>query len=164
MPKDTYYLVRHGDYDRDTGELNNGGLEQSRQAGDILLSRVLGMEALILTSTAPQTRQTAEILARRLVALQVVSRRIELGGRYPMGIQDLDEFVDKAGGAFIAGRKLVVVTHAPLIAVAQGQSYRTSSDTVAYGGVFDQEPGSWSNPNYEEFFEIGLEADIARTP
>lgn len=62
-------LVRHGEYDRETGHINSWGREQLNAVGMSLKSVMLpGETNLILSSSCPRAVDSAEIIADILYA------------------------------------------------------------------------------------------------
>ena len=161
---ETVFLVRHGAYRIGAG-LSAEGIEDATRAKDQLLAKNLGGNAMVLSSTAPRAIETAEIIADGLMAGIVPSLRIKEGGNGPQAIQDLDAWIglafDEAKLSTPDDKRLVIVTHAPMVAIAKGL-HATDTSSVGYGEVYEYTPGSWSNPDYDKDIEGMIEATIAR--
>jgi phosphohistidine phosphatase SixA len=143
---ETIYLVRHGA--ETYGGLNERGFwVDAPSARDELLAHGLGEAAVILSSSSPRAAQTAIIIAEGLRTGVVLSDTMKEAGN-SWGVRDLDAVVEQAlyeEGIEIdpSNQDLIVVTHAPMIAIARGLD---SADGVEYGEVFPYLRGSWSNP------------------
>lgn len=142
------YLVRHGDYGFDYNLNEQGREHDAPAASDRLRLRGVGVRAVLLSSDAPRAAQTAEIIGRGLGIDPVyLSRIIRQRGNDAWGIENLDEVIEKALGEVgvevdEAEDDLVVVTHAPMIAVAR----HVLPSEVDYGEVYEYRRGSWDNP------------------
>lgn len=159
------YLVRHGNYEISSHNLTAEGRTQSEKGRDDLLSRGIGGKALLLSSDAKRTIQTAEIIAEGLGVDIHPSTRINRAGNSVGVVSDLDEFLattlERMGLDLDEDRPLVVVTHAPMIAISEGINVRDCNSLVSYGGVYEYAPGSWSNPEYRDFEELLYSDDLA---
>ena len=160
------YLVRHGSYRFDSNKLDTKGIEASNEARDYLLQRGLGDRALVLCSNALRAIETAEIIASGLQVPITSSKRVRIGGNdYIKGIKNLDDWLDlslaEAGVTIDPDQTLVVVTHAPMIAVAKGQYDLDHSTVAGYGEVFPYMQGSWQNPGFSPVFATLAERVIA---
>ncbi len=150
------FLVRHGEYSQTTRGLTGLGREvHAPQARQRLLARGIGEGALILSSAALRAMQTAEIIAEGLPHPNVVSSDlIEDGGNDARHVKDLDDLLARAVAeaqvAVPETGSLVVVTHAPMLAIASGLHGFGDSRKISYGQVMEYEPGSWQNPNFSE--------------
>lgn len=156
------FLVRHAECYG--GALEPKGQEQANSARDELLRRGLGGGALILSSSAVRAMKTAEVIAIGLGVNVYPSKRIEEGGNTPDGVRSLDEWIDRAMGEVgipISDKKLIVVTHAPLIAVAKVGSRDNCSNDVRKGEVFEYPPGTWNNSAFREIWENVVEEKIS---
>lgn len=166
MSKESFFLVRHGRSMRGRSmedELTPEGIQQARKAGGELLAKGLGASALILSSTAPRAIQTANIIGEELHTSVLQSTRIRLGGLEPQAIKDLDKWVNKAlAEAKVptdSDRPLVLVTHAPLIAIAKGL-HPSEADEVDHGEIFEYHVGSWVNSRYSTLSEVRAEDEL----
>lgn len=142
-----FYLVRHGDYDK-YGDLSVRGREVDAVAArDRLILAGLGGGAVLLSSDAPRAIQTARVIGAGLGVEPKPSRTINTQGNHAWNVRDLDVVVEEAlrevGVDVDPDDNLVVVTHAPMVAIAQ----RVLMSEVDYGAVFHYERGSWSNPD-----------------
>lgn len=161
------YLVRHGKYNRQSSQrdLTPEGISESEGARDVLIGRGIGSSALLLCSNTKRTLQTAEIIADGLGVEVHPSTRINCGGNNADAVKDLDEFLaitlDRNGLVLEDDQPLVVVTHAPLIAVAQFGSTFNSDKDIMHGGVYEYTPGTWRNTDYLDFLEVLYSADLA---
>lgn len=141
------YLVRHGAYTY--GGLNERGLMiDAPDARDELLARGLGANAVILSSSSPRASQTAIIIGRGLGADVVLSNTINEAGN-SWAVSDLDAVVGQAlkeEGVEIdpANQDLIIVTHAPMIAIACGKE----PADIEFGEVYKYARGSWKNPDF----------------
>ena len=155
MAEAPIYLVRHGKDGYD-GNLTPEGIEQSEYARDTLLEVGLGTKALLLSSNAPRALQTAGIIGLGLDTLVHPSQRINTAGSKARIVQNLDTYLEETlrrlGLTMSDGQSLVVVTHAPLIAVAKGLDIFDSGQ-VMNGEVVEYEPGSWTDLYYDESYE-----------
>ena len=143
-----FYLVRHGNYDRRSGSLNAEGRQiDAPSARDQLLLRGLGANTILLSSDAPRAVETAEIIGHGLGSEPVLSNMINRAGNGAWSVRDLDALVDlalqEAGITDDVNRDLVVVTHAPMLAIARG----VESDAIDFGEVLAYQRGSWNNPD-----------------
>lgn len=146
--KDELYLVRHGEYGRDHN-LNAMGREvHAPSARDNLVNlRGLGSNAVLLSSDAPRAAQTAEIIGEGLGVKPVMSALVNEAGNSAWLVSDLDAVIEEAldlAGVEIneESQDLVVVTHAPMLAVARG----VDSRDIRYGEVLAYARNSWNNP------------------
>lgn len=143
-----FYLVRHGNYGMEGG-LNTMGREvHAPAAREELLARGLGANTVLLSSDARRAAETAEIISEGLGTEVVLSNLINTAGNRAWNVRDLDAVVEQAlheAGVSIdaATQDLVVVTHAPMLAVARG----VESDQVRYGEVLTYHRGTWHNPD-----------------
>lgn len=146
-----FYLVRHGSYDRSTGRLDPTGREvHAPSARDELIARGVGSNALLLSSDALRAAETAEIIGEGIGVDPILSEMINQAGNRAWNVQDLDAVVDEAlenAGVVQDGRELVVVTHAPMLAIARRA--RDVND-ISFGEVFAYERGSWHNPDFRK--------------
>jgi broad specificity phosphatase PhoE len=158
------FLVRHGRYNR-TG-LSPEGHVDARQARDELIAKNLGGKALVLTSSAQRAWETATIIAKGLKAGLVLSDRIYEGGNDVEAVEDLDIWLqralEEAKVSVPAGKSLVVVTHAPMVAVAKGLRSYDASD-IGNGEIFEYTPGSWHNQDFRESYVEEVENRIAQS-
>lgn len=163
MAENPIYLVRHGRYEK--GNLTEAGRsEDAPKARDALVAKGIGGKALVLSSSESRAVQTAEIIAEGLGAVVVPSKRIAEGGNHTHGVKDLDEFVAKAlaeAGLHKNGESLVVVSHAPMLAVAKGLSVDDYFQ-VDYGEIVEYAPGTWRNPDYMVGVEMMIEDALNR--
>ncbi|MDB5176327.1 MAG: hypothetical protein JWM81_1185 [Candidatus Saccharibacteria bacterium] len=155
----SFFLVRHGRYDRQTSGLTNEGREiDAPRALSTLLAKGLGQGAVVLSSSAPRALQTAEIIAAGLSSEVISSRLIEDGGNDVGGVRDLDELVGRALSQAQAkpldDNGLVVVTHAPMVAVAMGVHPFRDVDNMDFGKVAEYQVGTWTNPHFRPSEEI----------
>lgn len=157
-----YFLVRHGQYNHETGRLTAEGETDAARASIELatVSRGIGREALILTSSYKRAMESTQIIGRELFSKPVASVRLALGGENPRGIKDLDDFLIKAltesGQELDPDQPLVVITHGPLMAMARG-----GGRLPGYGQVVEYVPGSWENKTFNPAIERSLEEMIA---
>jgi phosphohistidine phosphatase SixA len=161
-------LVRHGQYEDSTGTLNEEGQAQAKEAARKLVEFGLGSIA-VLSSDVPRALQTGEIIAAELSSPIFSSRRMNIGGNRPEGIEDLDDWLkkalDEAGADIEPNTGLVVVTHGPLIKVAlHGTTRSSESEEVEYGQVVPYVPGSWNNKDFAGFMARNLERRIKDAP
>jgi len=145
--RNEFYLVRHGKYGDDWNLDATGREIHAPSARDQLLARGLGSGAVLLSSDAPRAAQTAEIIGRGLGVQPVLSRLINEAGNEAWGVQDLDEVVEGALRAADitldeSSQELVVVTHAPMVAIAKGVPMKE----ITFGEVFAYQRHSWNNP------------------
>ena len=151
LSRDTL-LVRHGQYDQATGELNAKGIRDSELAAEDVIYEGLGASALILSSDEARTLGTAKIIADELSSIKPVipSPRIREGGNSPYAVEDLDQWIetalDEAGASLEGTHGLIVVTHEPLIGIAKQAIH--GSKHVPYGFVMQYVLGSWENPHF----------------
>lgn len=146
-----FYLVRHGDYDLDSrnGSLNSKGREiHAPAARDELIARGLGSSAILLSSDAQRAIETAHIIGEGLGIDPILSNTINVAGNRAAGVRDLDKVVATAlqeAGVEIdeALHDLIVVTHAPMLAIAKG----IENSQVKHGEVFTYIRNSWNNPD-----------------
>lgn len=145
-------LVRHGHDNHETGELSGAGIDHAKNALLRLKSKNIGRHALILTSRATRARQTAGLLSVWLsCGLMTGSTEFTRYGSLPAGLESLDSLLGAELAAHNIDTKeiegLVVVTHAPLIAAAQGFGPSMNYDIAApYGSVTEYVPGTWVDP------------------
>ncbi len=146
-----FYLVRHGSYDRSTGGLDPTGREvHAPSARDELIARGVGSNALLLSSDALRAAETAEIIGEGIGVNPILSEVINQAGNRAWNVQDLDAVVDEAlknAGVAQDGRELVVVTHAPMLAIARRVE---DVNDISFGEVFAYERGSWYNPDFRK--------------
>lgn len=142
------FLVRHGDYDPNTGNLTPEGMVQSVQAAERLVKQGLGSLALILSSSAPRAEQTAHILLDELNTRIIFSDELNTVGNRPQNLDSLDDLLkqelDKNDTALAPGQDLVVVTHAPMINQVI-DPHNQGGLRAQNGGVYQYEPGSWDS-------------------
>lgn len=143
-----FYLVRHGNYDHESGCLNAEGRSiHAPSARDRLLARGLGANTILLSSDAPRAAETAEIIGYGIGAKPILSSVINEAGNDAWSVSDLDAVVDRAllevDIADDATQDLVVVTHAPMLAIARG----VESYDIDFGEVLAYQRGSWNNPD-----------------
>ncbi|MDQ5913448.1 MAG: hypothetical protein QG623_66 [Patescibacteria group bacterium] len=163
MPAERILLVRHGNYNRKTEELNEEGQDQSAIAGETCLGMV-GPDAVILSSTRLRAMQTAGIIADVLSMDRgsvLPSPRMGRFGEQELGIRNLDETIaialHEAGFVQDDPFNLIVVTHQPLIDLARESVYKgplTDFVSTANGQVFDYERGTWRNPDYRHHLAL----------
>jgi phosphohistidine phosphatase SixA len=156
---ESFFLVRHGRYDRETMGLTDEGRDiDAPRALSILLAKGLGQGAVVLSSSAPRALQTAEIIAAGLSSEVISSRLIEYGGNDVWGVKDLDVLVSRALSEAEAkpldDNGLVVVTHAPMVAAAMGRHHFRDVDNIGYGKVVEYQVGTWTNPHFRASEEI----------
>jgi phosphohistidine phosphatase SixA len=156
MAEGIHYFVRHGKTGSECGDqgpmLNREGKAQAEEARDYLIRRGLGHSTIVLSSDLSRATETATIIADGLGTTVLSSRRINIAGNEPTVIRDMDDFlVDTLDslGENIDNRKLVVVTHAPLLAVLVGRP-EYDTDMIGYGEVFTYTPGNWNSSMYDE--------------
>jgi broad specificity phosphatase PhoE len=141
-PKQPHFFVRHGRCDPFTKILTYEGRADMVIASNHLASRGLGREALILSSSYPRAIESAEIIGRELYSTPFSSSLIADGGEHPRSIKDLDIFLSEAlgetGQELRPDQPLIVVTHAPLMAMI-------SRGMPGYGEVVEYIPGTWKN-------------------
>jgi phosphohistidine phosphatase SixA len=164
IDKDTY-LVRHGHYNHQTGKLDEQGILDAERATYKLLELGVVHTALVLASDTPRGLQTGEIIADRLDASVLPSRRVNLGGNRPECINDLDDLLNKAlddADASLEGNSsLVVITHEPLIRVAlHGTRKSDLPEPIRYGDVIPYVHGSWLNQDYSSLMAKLLEHEV----
>lgn len=166
MLQSPVYLVRHGKQERVGGEerlSDKGRHEDAPNARARLLSRGVGHDALLLSSDYPRAIQTAQIIGEGIGAQVVPSKRIGESANRAKGIRSLDDFLSKAlAEAGLEQREsgLVVVTHAPMLAIALRRYEEDAVESIGYGQVVDYEPGSWQNPNFDESQEYIIEQSM----
>lgn len=139
------YLVRHGSYTGPPQRLTEKGKEQSRLAGKHLSSAGIKIGATLLSSDAPRALQTAAIIASIIGTEVVPSKRINIIGNDPYGVEYLDEMLEAAlaeAGRDTSGGNLVVVTHEPLLAIVAPRV------AIANGKVVEYQPETWQNPEF----------------
>lgn len=152
LPNSTY-LMRHGRYDGATGDLivpagyhdADNGARELQQAG-------LGSAALILSSTVKRARQTAQRVGGALECTVLYSDELARWGNSPEGLTDFEEMIEAELAAQsppvrpgdIAGG-LVVVTHAPMVAAAQGYGRDRMDEFAPFGHVV-RYTGQWVDP------------------
>lgn len=151
MSESSIYLVRHGRYG--SSELSNEGRTiDAPHARDELIEKGLGNGALLLSSSRKRAVQTAEIIGEGLGVPPLVSECVAKGADFVRGIKSLDEFLAKSlievDATKEEGQSLVVVTHAPLLAVAKGWFWRGAENDIGYGEVVEYVPGSWHNRKF----------------
>lgn len=148
------FLVRHGKDKQ--GTLTEQGVQQSEGAREELLSYGLGGAALLLSSDLSRAVQTAGIIGEGLGVSVHASRRIAVGGNNAEVVKDLDEFLDttleQMGLERADDQPLVVVTHAPMMAIAKGLSINDIY-SVNNGEVVQYASGTWSGTYYSEGLE-----------
>jgi phosphohistidine phosphatase SixA len=142
-----FYLVRHGSYDRHTRRLDEAGrIFHAPSARDNLLARGLGASTILLSSDAPRAAETAEIIGEGIGIEPVLCDIINEAGNNPWVIKDLDFLInnalDEMDVTYDGTQELVVVTHAPMLAIARG----VESQDISFGEVFAYQRGSWANP------------------
>lgn len=143
-----FYLVRHGNYDWTTGGLDAvGRIVDAPKASRHLVDRGLGTRAVLLSSDARRAAETAKIIGDTLGTEPVLSPTINQAGNEARDVHDLDAVIERAlqeEGVEIDGTEqdLVVVTHAPMLAIAR----RVSSMEIGYGEVFTYQRNTWNNP------------------
>jgi phosphohistidine phosphatase SixA len=158
------YLVRHGKSGRDG--LTPEGIREAERARDTLRGLGLGATALLLSSDTKRALQTAEIIGAGLSTPVNPSKRINIGGNEAEVVRDLDEFLQvtlgQLGLSRADGQPLVVITHAPLIAVAKGLTL-DDANTIENGEVVSYTPGTWNGSYHlrvvEELFAAELNGD-----
>ncbi|HEY4964300.1 MAG TPA: phosphoglycerate mutase family protein [Candidatus Saccharimonadales bacterium] len=161
-----FYLLRHGRYDSSTMGLSTEGISQDAPfARDSLIAKGLGRDTLLLSSDQLRCLQTAEIIADGLGGPTVVpSRRIAEGGNTAKGVKSLDEFIAKAlveaDVELGDDQPLVVVTHGPMVAIAEGRYYDGAADATGYGVVMEYRQGSWANPGFQEGLEYVIDRKV----
>lgn len=151
-------LVRHGNYDsydrinkRSAEVLIPEGEAQAVKAGETLLEKGLGEGALILSSDAPRAAQTAQIIAGIINCKDIIlSSRLNIWGNRISAMQDLDgaiaQSLHEEASRDTPEHGLIVVAHAPIVATALAIRPRD----VAFGGVYDYEPGTWRNYDFAQ--------------
>ncbi len=139
-PKQPHYFVRHGRYNAFTKALTPDGIDDAKRASIDLANRGLGREALILSSSNQRAMESAQIIGRELYSAPHSSELMAHGGECPDVIFDLDQYLIKAlaetGQELATDQPLIVVTHAPLIAMI-------SRGMPGYGEVVEYVPGTW---------------------
>lgn len=165
-PEKLTYLVRHGSYNENGGGLDAAGREASERARDSLLKCGLGDRALVLCSDAPRAVETARIIAAGICATVAESKRVRIGGTdYISAVENLDDWLARsmsdAGQTLAQDQTLVVVTHAPMIAIAKGLYDSDYSKAVGFGEVYPYIHGSWQNPGFISAFTSMAERKIA---
>jgi phosphohistidine phosphatase SixA len=158
------FLVRHGDYDDDTLHLNDVGRKQAHNAAEVLTKRWHISGTPVFTSWLHRAIETADIIAQGLSgdgAKAIQSEALALAGNHPEVVKELGTLVcgvvNKVAPELEAESPIVVVTHAPLIAVAMD----ISTGDVRYGGVYRYDPSVFNNPFYRPRYEAGLDSLIA---
>jgi len=139
------YLVRHGSYEFDTQDLTARGVREAQQAGEQLASSELGEEVVLISSDQPRALNTSNIIAAAINAVVLPSRRLNIIGNDPTGVESLDEMLDLSladTGAPLRGSGLIVVAHQPLLRVAE------PGNSITYGHITHYQPQSWRNPEY----------------
>jgi broad specificity phosphatase PhoE len=154
------FLVRHGRYSSE--ELSfEGRTIDAPKARDELIAKNLGSGAILLTSSLARAFQTAEIIGEGIKSTPLASERIALGSNFVDGIKSLDDFIDRALEELDVkqeiGQPLVVVTHAPTLAVAKEGSTRGAND-IGYGEVMEYIPGTWNNHRLNSGDEFVLDS------
>lgn len=118
------FLVRHGNANYDYDILTKKGQEDAKRAGRELLKTSLGTTGLILSSDAGRAFETATIIGDFLGVPVTPSKRINIAGNDPEVVADLDQFLadtlESEDVTLTDEQHLIVVTHAPLIAIAKG--------------------------------------------
>lgn len=161
---DPVFFVRHGAYERAHGELTSLGIEQAETARMTLNMNGVGDEAIVLASDAPRAHQTAEIIVAGTQRTLLSSTAIKKAGNAAEGVEDLDAYLgetlaEHGVNADQMTEQLVVVTHAPLVALVCGLTTR-HADRIPYGEVAPYQPGTWQNPEYSDvnrqILELGL--------
>ena len=143
-----FYLVRHGSYNDDDDALNTVGREShAPQAKNQLIARGVGAGCILLSSDARRAAETAQIIGEGLGVEPVLSPVINEAGNHAWSVKDLDAVVEQAlseAGVVLDGtsQDLVVVTHAPMLAIARG----VASKDIGYGEVLAYTRNSWNNP------------------
>lgn len=137
---ESFYLVRHGSYCwGDDGGLDRTGSEvHATEARDQLIGRGVGAGTILLASTARRTIETAEIIGQGLGVEPVPSQLIHDAGNGAVPIKNLDTLMERAleecGVAIDSSQDLVVVTHAPMLAVARRL---ITTKNVSFGEVYE---------------------------
>jgi phosphohistidine phosphatase SixA len=155
------FLVRHGSYSKDHGGLINDGAHEIKLASDQLVELGVGASALILSSTARRTRESARILNQKLNCKDddtdekgiIFDDALYEAGCHPVELPSLDdlleEIISKGRATQADHTGLVVVTHAPLIALAiQNDPYVIPARVTIEGGVYPYKPDSWVDPRH----------------
>ncbi|TSC79552.1 MAG: hypothetical protein G01um101425_483 [Candidatus Peregrinibacteria bacterium Gr01-1014_25] len=101
-------IVRHGSYDEMTHNLSTVGEQQARELAERLRTHIVGT-SLIVSSLAPRTRQTANIIAAELAITECVESS-DVGDVDDMGlpmrlVSNVRERCDT----------LILVTHKPIV-------------------------------------------------
>lgn len=139
-------LVRHGRYDRDTGNLTAQGRGDILRTCNRLAGLALGDSLLIMSSTAPRAEESAELLSMNLPGRLVVDDELTRQGNRP-GVEDFDGMLESIASRHDASlgdhSGLVVVTHAPLIHAAVNHSLRGSDASIQHGEPYPYTPGTW---------------------
>ncbi len=154
-----HYFIRHG---QEAGNRLTGlGKEQSKQVVNKLLSSGIGNTAIVLSSDETRALETAEIIAGGLGAAVHESRRLAIAGQLPAAVKDLDVFLKdtlEQSGLKALGheQKLVVVAHAPLLAVIKGLQLNDASN-IENGEIIEYVPGSWDTSYYDERYAMLLD-------
>ena len=144
------YLVRHGSYNRSPQELTAEGRAESESAGRQLLSVGVEQGATLLSSSALRALQTSAII-ESIIGMAVSrssSKRINIIGNDPRGVESLDEMLEVAlaeAGAETNGKSLIVVAHQPLLEIA------AFGARVANGQVVEYQPQTWQNPEFNSW-------------
>ena len=152
LPSEIYF-VRHGSVNQLTKELNSEGGLEAIHAGQKLLAMGLGETATVLASSTKRTIQTAEAIAQVLGArLAPPSSWLYEAGNMPqMLIRDVEHFLLAANKAENLGLRsespLVVVTHAPMIALINGD---VGTGAIENGEIYPYKPGSWKNDEFNK--------------
>ena len=156
------FLVRHGSYDYNTGQLNEVGREQSRQALCELVALGAGNVTLILSSDAPRALETSEIIAEGLSAQVAPSKRMRLSALDPSAVQSLDSCISRClqETGMTSQKQLVVVAHEPLLQVAVYQQCKGSTPHLDNGAVLKYQPGTWVNSGFIDIFADLLEDQL----
>jgi hypothetical protein len=134
------------------------GVQHAERARDTLLEEKLGRSALILTAAGLRVTQSADIIANGFQANHILTQIIvgspvfNHQGAAPRKEVDLDELViaelEAAEHSLeTTWESLVIVTNAPLIALAKGLVLPNNSADldilVPYGSVTPYDPGAW---------------------
>jgi phosphohistidine phosphatase SixA len=142
------YLVRHGKDSGPERKLDPKiGVQHAKQALHTLQELGLGSNAIVISSSADRTAETAKIIVDGLGTKVVLSDAIKGAGLYPYNILDLDAFLaaslKEKNMNLSKGQDLVVVTHQMLVQIVKDEGKRGISRAVDYGEVCEYKPGSW---------------------
>lgn len=157
------YLVRHGKHNQ--GKLTSEGVREAEAARDELIRLGLGTSAILLSSNKTRALQTAEVIGAGLDTPVHSSLRINVAGNTAEVVENLDDFLTETLRQLHITRAneqpLVVVTHAPLIAIAKGLTL-DDTDKISNGEVVGYTSGEWNNSFYRDYLADLYSVDLSK--